>query len=345
MVCILAVQKSTPQNRCTVRCIIDHTTDPFTNLAAEEYLLTGQKDSVFRLWRNAPAIIVGRNQNTLSEINKDYVVERNIPVVRRLSGGGAVFHDLGNINYTFVDSYTSGMDTSEAFARFTKPILDMLSRLGIHATLEGRNDLVINGRKFSGNAIARHKNRILMHGTLLFSASMEDLSQALRIKERDNKRGVASHPSRVCNLSEFLPSDITPIRFMELLKKHISEQMQNSFEDKPFLPEELSAIERLSNEKYRTYAWNYGRGCKWEHIRKKRFEGGNVEVCFKTSDGILQNVNIYGDYFFYAPTEDIEKALKGCPLNREDMAKRLTPFVWDDYFRHISPEELIDLFF
>lgn len=328
-----------------MRCIIDHTTDPYTNLAAEEYLLTGQKDSVFRLWRNARAIIVGRNQNTLSEINRDYVVERNVPVVRRLSGGGAVFHDLGNINYTFVDSYTSGMDTSEAFARFTKPILDMLSRLGIHATLEGRNDLVINGRKFSGNAIARHKNRILMHGTLLFSASMEDLSQALRIKERDNKRGVASHPSRVCNLSEFLPSDITPIRFMELLKKHISEQMQNSFEDKPFLPEELSAIERLSNEKYRTYAWNYGRGCKWEHIRKKRFEGGNVEVCFKTSDGILQDVNIYGDYFFYAPTEDIEKALKGCPLNREDMAKRLTPFVWDDYFRHISPEELIDLFF
>ncbi|MDY0174542.1 MAG: lipoate--protein ligase family protein, partial [Bacteroidales bacterium] len=118
-----------------MRCIIDHTTDPYTNLAAEEYLLTGQKDSVFRLWRNARAIIVGRNQNTLSEINKEYVVERNIPVVRRLSGGGAVFHDLGNINYTFVDAYTSGMDTSEAFARFTKPILDMLIRLGIHATL------------------------------------------------------------------------------------------------------------------------------------------------------------------------------------------------------------------
>lgn len=329
-----------------MRCIIDYTTDPYTNLAAEEYLLTMQKESVFRLWRNTPAIIVGRNQNTLSEINKAYVLERNLPVIRRLSGGGAVFHDLGNINYTFTDAYTPGTDTSGAFARFTKPILDVLNQLGISATLEGRNDLVVaDGRKFSGNAIARYKDRILMHGTLLFSASMEDLSQALRVKERSHKRGVASRPSRVCNLSEFLPSDITPVRFMELLRHHVAEHMQDSFEDRPFLPEEAAAIERLSHKKYRTYAWNYGKECKWEYLRKKRFEGGNVEVCFKTEDGILKDIKIYGDYFFYAPTEDIEKALKGCPLSREDMAKRLAPFAWDDYFRHISPVELLDLFF
>jgi len=140
-----------------MRCIIDSTTDPYWNLAVEEYLLTVPEEPVFRLWRNAPAIIVGRNQNTPDQINSEYVREQGIAVVRRLSGGGAVFHDLGNINFTFVDAYVPRTDPGEAFARFTRPILDVLHSLGVAAELEGRNDLVIEGRKFSGNAIALYK--------------------------------------------------------------------------------------------------------------------------------------------------------------------------------------------
>lgn len=163
-------------------CIVDSTTDPYWNLAAEEYLLTSLSEPVFRLWRNAPSVIVGRYQNAAAEINSEYVRTRGIPVVRRLTGGGAVFHDLGNVNYTFIDRKVEGEDTAAMFRRFTAPVISALRSLGVEASLEGRNDLVISGRKFSGNAVCVHGGRVLQHGTLLFSASVADLSGALNTR-------------------------------------------------------------------------------------------------------------------------------------------------------------------
>ena len=145
-------------------CIVDSTTDPYWNLAAEEYLLTALSEPVFRLWRNAPSVIVGRYQNAAAEINSEYVRTRGIPVVRRLTGGGAVFHDLGNVNYTFIDRKVEGEDTAAMFRRFTAPVISALRSLGVEASLEGRNDLVISGRKFSGNAVCVHGGRVLQHG-------------------------------------------------------------------------------------------------------------------------------------------------------------------------------------
>ncbi|HBG52648.1 MAG TPA: lipoate--protein ligase [Rikenellaceae bacterium] len=328
-----------------MRCIIDETTDPYWNLAVEEYLLTGTNDPVFRLWRNDPAIIVGRNQNTPDQINIGYVREHNIPVVRRLSGGGAVFHDLGNINYTFVDQYVPGTDTVSAFGRFTKPILEVLHDLGVGAALEGRNDLVVDGRKFSGNAIALYKDRILMHGTLLFSASIRDLSLALHPKERDRGRGVASNPRRVCNLSEYLPKGMKTEDFLDVLKKHIAGNQDKQTREQPLDTAECRVIETLCRKKYRTYAWNYGRQTAQGTLRRERFMGGNIEVLLTVKDGIMEEVNIYGDYFFLKPTQEIEQALRGCPRSREAIACRLAGFTLDDYFRDIPREGLLDLFF
>ena len=145
-------------------------TDPYWNLAAEEYLLKEFQQPIFRLWRNQNAIIVGRYQNTLAEVDINYVKENSIKVVRRLTGGGAVFHDLGNLNFTFIEARIPGEDASAMFRRFTQPIIEALNNIGIKAYLEGRNDLLIEGRKFSGNAVCIHNNRILQHGTLLFNA-------------------------------------------------------------------------------------------------------------------------------------------------------------------------------
>ncbi|HNR27041.1 MAG TPA: lipoate--protein ligase [Bacteroidales bacterium] len=327
-----------------MRCIIDSTTDPYWNLAVEEYLLTVPEEPVFRLWRNAPAIIVGRNQNTPDQINSEYVREQGIAVVRRLSGGGAVFHDLGNINFTFVDAYVPRTDPGEAFARFTRPILDVLHSLGVAAELEGRNDLVIEGRKFSGNAIALYKNRILMHGTLLFSASIRDLSLALQVKARERGRGVASNPRRVCNLSEYLPKGMKTEDFLEVLKRHIAGSPDKQTREQPLDPRECQIIETLCRKKYRTYAWNYGRAPLRGDLRRERFAGGNVEILLQVNNGIMEEVKIYGDYFFLYPTEEIEQALQGCPHNREAIAGRLARFSLDDYFRDIPREGLLDLF-
>jgi lipoate-protein ligase A len=327
-----------------MRCIMDNTLDPWWNLAVEEYLLINCREPVFRLWRNAPAIIVGRNQNTRAEINSDYVRKHNIAVVRRLSGGGAVFHDLGNINFTFVDQYVPGTDTPEAFARFTRPILDVLQGLGVNAELEGRNDLVIEGRKFSGNAIALYRDRILMHGTLLFSASMNDMSQALQVKVREKGRGVVSNPRRVCNLSEYLPENMSTQDFLFLLKKHIAQNPGNMYRDEPLNPQECDVIKELCEQKYRTFAWNYGRDPGKGLIKRERFPGGNAEIHLTVKDNIIEDVRIYGDYFFLSPTEDVENALRGCPRTRDAIFRRLEGFALDDYFRNIPPEGFVDLF-
>lgn len=188
--------------------ISDSCTDPQRNLATEEYLLKKFKEPIFRLWRNAPSIIVGRYQNTLAEIDYNYVKENNITVVRRLTGGGAVFHDLGNLNYTFVENRAEDSkreETNAMFRRFTRPIIEALQAINVNASLEGRNDLLIDGRKFSGNAICIHKNRILQHGTLMFDVSTNNLSAALKSRpEKFQDKAVKSNRSRVTNIKEHL---------------------------------------------------------------------------------------------------------------------------------------------
>ena len=185
--------------------ISDNYTDPYFNLAEEEYLFYHFKEPIFRLWQNDNAIIVGKNQNTLSEINYDYVKENNIKVVRRLTGGGAVYHDLGNLNYTFIEHYSKKESVEDMFERFTRPIIDALNSLGVKAYLEGRNDLMIDGKKFSGNAVAIEKGRILQHGTLLFESNFDILSNALLSKpEKFQDKAVKSNIKRVTNIREHL---------------------------------------------------------------------------------------------------------------------------------------------
>ena len=169
-------------------CIINTNTKPYFNLAAEDYVLRNFKDDCFMLWRNKPSIIIGKHQNTLAEINLEYVKDNNIDVVRRLSGGGAVFHDLGNLNFTFIKNAKDEGSLVD-FKKYIQPILEVLQSLGVNAKFEGRNDIMIDGKKISGNAEHVFKRRVLHHGTLLFLSQIADLSKALKVnplKYQDN---------------------------------------------------------------------------------------------------------------------------------------------------------------
>lgn len=324
-------------------CIKHHSTDAFFNIATDEYIFKHLKEDCFMLWRNDNAIIVGKHQNTQAEINHEYVKERGIKVVRRLSGGGAVFHDLGNLNFSFTrtgDSYEM-ID----FERYTKPIIEVLKELGVNAKFEGRNDLTIEGKKFSGNAEHVFKNKVLHHGTLLFSSEMKDISGALKINPLKYKdRGVKSVPNRVTNISDHLPKKISLDEFTDKVMNYIT----SSFPDArmyEFTEEDLAAIQKIRDDKYSTWEWNFGYSPDYNFRQGARTTGGTVEMNMNVANGVIQEVKITGDFFHIRDISPIEQALKNTKHNEEEIRSVLKQFDLEEYFSKITEDDLVAIMF
>jgi lipoate-protein ligase A len=308
-------------------------------MAVEEYLLKEFKDDCFMLWQNEPAIIVGKHQNTLAEINHDYVKENQIRVVRRLSGGGAVFHDLGNLNFTFIMNGEDGKLVD--FRKFTQPILDVLLTLDINARFEGRNDLTIEGKKFSGNAEHVYKKRVLHHGTLLFSSLMTDLGKALKVnplKYRD--KAVKSVRSRVTNINAHLKKEMDVLQFRDMIMEHITSMYADSMPYE-FTPEDIAEIQKLRDEKYVSWDWNFGYSPKYNFEKMIKTEGGNIEFHIDVDRGIMHDVKIYGDFFNMLDIQVVVDALKGVPHEEKSIREKLKPFDIGSYFSHVSIDEFI----
>ncbi|HHV75230.1 MAG TPA: lipoate--protein ligase [Thermoanaerobacterium sp.] len=323
--------------------IYNKNTDPYFNLAAEEYVLKQFSDECFMLWRNRPSIIIGKNQNALAEINLNYVKEHNIPVVRRLSGGGAVFHDLGNVNFTFI--VNDDLNGFSDFRRFTQPIIDVLRKLSLNAEFSGRNDITIDGKKISGNAQYYYKNRILHHGTLLVSSNMADLSAALKVRPiKFEDKGVKSVSKRVTNINEHLEKPIDIEEFINLIMDDIRLTTGGSglYE---FTDEDIRNIEKLRDEKYNTWEWNFGMSPDYNLKNEKKFSGGTVEVDLNVSDGIIRDIKIYGDFFGKKDVKDVEEMLKGVKHSENDVKNALSSIDIGEYFSNITLENLLDVMF
>ncbi len=334
--------------------IIDDNTDPYWNLAAEEYLLKSFSMPVFRLWRNSNSIIIGQYQNAIAEIDTDYVKANDIKVVRRLTGGGAVFHDLGNLNFTFIEGFEHKEDCNTMFRRFTAPILDAMNSLGIEAYIEGRNDLLIDGRKFSGNAMCIYKNRVLQHGTLLFSASMNNLGNALKSRpEKFTGKAVKSIVSRVTNISEHLQTPMSIEEFRDYIGNYICRKYNDASDSingisvtpYEYTAEDLAAIAELKEKKYSADSWNIGSSPTYSTHNVKKFKGGLVEFCFTVKKGVISELEIFGDYFFNRPTEEFVKEFIGVPHTKETISEKLSKINIEDFFSTISSGELLELFF
>lgn len=321
-------------------CIFNNSNDAYFNMAVEEYVFTHFTDDIFMLWRNEPAIIVGLFQNSLAEINLDYVKEKNIKVVRRLTGGGAVFHDLQNLNFTFVESNSKGN-----FRTFTQPIIEVLNGIGVDARFEGRNDLMIDGRKFSGNAQCVSNGRMLHHGTLLFDTAMTDMSNALKVNPlKFEDKAVKSVRKRVTNISEHLKSPMTVLQFSDLIMKHIMETRANC-QLYEFTEDDLAAIKKLRDEKYSTWEWNFGHSPKYSFSKMIRTKGGNVELHLNIEKGIISAAKVYGDFFAKRDVSDFEKLLIGVRHEKDAVADLLTKVNPDDYFIGVTSEDVISLMF
>ncbi len=319
---------------------IGRSSDPTLNLAIEECFLREYKEDVFMLWQNDNTIVVGKNQNTLSEIDLDYVKENGIRVVRRITGGGAVYHDMGNLNFTYITNCEGEWESD--FSRFATPVISALSKLGIKAEISGRNDITVDGRKFSGNAQTVVNGRLLHHGTILFNADVSVLSKALTPDpEKIKSKGVKSVSSRVVNLSELLPEGIDAVRLTSLLSDEVREMYGAS--EHELSSEELARAEKLADEKYRTWDWNFGYSPKYTFTKKKRFDGGTVSTFITVCDGKIEEIKVYGDFFGVGELSDIEIALCGIKHNETAVREALSKFEIGNYFGKIALPELLEV--
>ncbi|MDA1476002.1 lipoate--protein ligase [Bacillus sp. CLL-7-23] len=322
-----------------------HITDPRINLAIEEYCLKylDPEQTYLLFYINQPSIIIGKNQNTIEEINTKYVEDNGIIVVRRLSGGGAVYHDLGNLNFSFITKDDG--NSFHNFKKFTEPVVAALQRLGVKAELSGRNDLMANGRKISGNAQFSTKGRMFSHGTLLFDSEIEHVVSALNVKkEKIESKGIKSIRSRVANISEFLNEKMTTEEFRQLLLRYIFNTDEEIPEYK-LTDEDWKQIKQISKERYQNWDWNYGKSPKFNLQHSKRFSAGSIDIRLEVQKGIIRECKIFGDFFGVGDVSEIEEKLSGVQYGRETIEEALQGIDLKVYFGNISKEEFFELIY
>ena len=311
--------------------------DPYFNLALEEYVFErmDKSKSYFLLWQNDNTIVVGKYQNTAEEIDQAYVDAHHIRVARRLSGGGAVYHDRGNLNFTFI------VDRADApglnFKIFVRPVVEALARFGVHAAFTGRNDLTIDGMKFSGNAQYARRGRLLHHGCIMLDSNLTSVADALRVKEaKFDSKAVKSVRSRVTTINAHAPAPIS----MEDFKGALKECAMASGELEPctLTEEDLAAIRKLRDEKYATWAWNYGFSPAYDMRREMKFPAGLVTAHLSAEGGKIKAVRFYGD-FFGGELGELEGAMAGLPLDGH-LTEALEALRVGDYMSGITAEEL-----
>lgn len=320
-------------------------TDAYMNLAIEEYALKNLdiNESYLLFYINRPSIIIGKNQNTLEEINKDYVEENGIQVVRRLSGGGAVYHDLGNLNFSFITKDDG--DSFSNFRKFTEPVIQALKKLGVNAELSGRNDIVVEGRKVSGNAQFFTKGRLFSHGTLMLDSEIDHVVSALKVrKDKIESKGIKSIRSRVANISEFLKEKLTMDKFRELLLKNIFDGV-DEIPEYVLTEHDWEQIQQLSKERYQSWEWNYGMSPKFNIQRTHRFPVGSIDVRLEVDKGIIENCKIYGDFFGTNDVSDIETRLVGQKYEKASLQEALKGVDIKSYFGNITEQDFLDLIY
>ncbi|MBO0430940.1 lipoate--protein ligase [Enterococcus sp. DIV0660C] len=325
--------------------------DPRVNLAIEQFLLQEMPldEPILLFYINEPSIIIGRNQNTIEEINRDYVEEQGIHVVRRLSGGGAVYHDLGNLNFSFImpDDGNSFRD----FAKVTQPIIQALHELGVTgAELKGRNDLVIDGMKFSGNAMYATSGRMFAHGTIMFDSDISEVVNALKVKkDKIESKGIKSIRSRVTNIKPFLPKDkqgMTTEEFrQEILLKIFGVESEADIKEYQLTEADWEKINQISEDYYRNWNWNYGKSPDFNFSRQKRFPIGSIEVHLDVADGLIDDAKIYGDFFGLGNIADVEQALIGQKYEKSSLEKTVDAIDVKKYFGAIESEDLLSLLY
>ncbi|MBR4834456.1 MAG: hypothetical protein IKU86_09040 [Thermoguttaceae bacterium] len=355
--------------------------EPYFNLAVEEFFLTRSVDDatalgespaepILLLWQNEPTVVVGGRQNTLEEINLEFIERRGVRVVRRITGGGAVYHDLGNLNYSFIvpdasrlgaakqetasrldlrstetPSLAAPSTLAESFRRLAQPIVDVLRAWNIPAELSGRNDITVCERKVSGSAQARKNGRTLHHGTLLFDSNLDDVASALRVDaEKFRSKAVSSIRARVANLVEFLP----PAERANVVERFQTYLLTRLSETQPIVVRELNngelvKIRRLRDEKYATWDWNFGSSPRFQFRASRRFDWGKFELAFDVVRGRIERAQIFGDFFALDELEPLLERFVGAAFERGALSERISEPLLRQALPFMSPTDFVEL--
>lgn len=326
-----------------MRYLKNPSTNPYYNMAFDEYCLESLPidEPVFFLWQNRPAVIVGFNQEVNTEVNLDYLKENGIDLVRRVTGGGAVYHDLENLNYTIVGR---SEDLERDYPEYASLLAKALQTLGVPATLSGRNDILVEGRKVSGFAKRVCKNRLMVHGTLMYNVDVDVLTHVLNPSTTKlQSKGIASVRSRVANLCDYLPE----IPNIQTFSQRLEEILSNNYTDTEYQLTEtdLANIQRLTDKKFATWEWNYGRSPKATLVHSARLACGTVEIHLTLAENRIASCRFGGDFLGNLPASDVEKALTGIPYEINEIRKCLSKIEISRYFDRVSADDLLEMMF
>lgn len=317
-----------------------NSTSAYYNFAVEYYFLMEKQldDMVFMFWRTQPTLMIGRFQNTYSEINLDYAKKNNIQIVRRVSGGGTIYTDMGGWQFTFITKSGNG---EIGFAPFIKPMISALRRLGVDASFNGRNDLVVDGRKFSGNAQHIRAGNTLHHGSILFNTNIGEMVRSTTVNEHKIiSKGIKSVRDRVTNISEHLPYPMTMEEFKDVMVKNITHGENKTY---AFTRVDLARIKEIEAERFNNWQKIFGESPKCNIQKKKHFPSGTIQCYLDVDKGIIRDVKIFGDFFGDIDITTICERLKGCMYCKESVLLRIKDCV--GFIYRITIEELVEALF
>ncbi len=321
------------------RILFSELTSPAFNLACEEYFLTDKNDEFLLLWRNSPSVIIGRNQNAHSEINLQYVKDNNIAVIRRLTGGGAVYHDLGNINFSYIFNNDSFVDLKSQLTQ----VIAFLKSIGLDAQFSGRNDILADGYKVSGTAQVTKKGRSIVHGTLLYSADLTVLTKALKPNPlKLESKGISSVRSRVSNISDLLKSENNADSFFNNLYSYMLRN--ESCEEYIFSENDIKQITALKENKYDTWDWNFGDAPKFTMEKSVLSKCGLLTANYTVKNGLIEDIKFFGDFNSLKDTSCLEKLFIGLSSNPELLKKQIQNIDFESFIQNANRDDFLKLF-
>lgn len=324
-----------------------HSHEADYNLAFEEYCfryLPLENEEYVILWNSHPSILIGKNQNAYQEINEKYVRENNVKVVRRITGGGAIYQDFENINFSFITKTKENEKLD--FKRYYIPIVNALKKIGVDAELSGRNDVTIDGKKCIGASQSVWQGRVVSDGSILFDVKLEELSKALNVRrEKLESKGVKSVRSRVTNIKPYLKRDLSVMDFKAELLKAIFELENKQPVEYKLSEEELAGVRKIYEERFSRVEWNYGASPDAQYSHYERFPIGSVEIYFNVINAKIEDLKIHGDFFGTEDAGEIEKLLNGCEYNSKKITEKLANIDLHPYFGALENQQLADLFF